>query len=151
MALSLIDSMTVEWKPESYHDTYRDRVMELIEAKRRGEKVVTEGQPAGTGKVVDLMQALERSLESAKGRRPAPSSGTERPAGTDHHAKKTQAHGGGAGGGESGDLDGLTKEELYQMAQERDLPGRSKMSRSQLLQALHKAGRAKAGGAARAS
>jgi DNA end-binding protein Ku len=66
MARSLIESMTVAWKPDNYSDDYRDRVMKLIKAKRKGESVVTEGGKEESGAVLDLMQALERSLEGAK-------------------------------------------------------------------------------------
>jgi DNA end-binding protein Ku len=41
MAVSLIDALTSDWDPTSYRDTYRDRVLQLIEAKRVGEVVET--------------------------------------------------------------------------------------------------------------
>ncbi|HET9077705.1 MAG TPA: Ku protein [Acidimicrobiales bacterium] len=148
MALSLIDSMTVDWKPDSYRDTYRERVMELIEAKRRGEEVVTEGEPADTGKVVDLMQALERSLESARGRGGGAAGGGR---GRGATGGGGGADGGGGGRDESDDLDGLSRDELYQMAQRLDLAGRSKMSRSQLLAAVRQAAGDRTGRGARAS
>lgn len=68
MARALIDSMTVDWKPDRYQDTYRERVMALIEAKRKGETVVTEGQTGESAAVLDLMQALERSLSDTGSR-----------------------------------------------------------------------------------
>ena len=114
MAGALIDSMTVEWDPDRYHDTYRERVMDLIDAKRRGEQVVTEAEPADTGTVVDLMQALERSLR-----------GAARPP-----RDREQAD----------DLDELTRDQLYARAREHDIPGRSSMTRDELLEALRGAG-----------
>lgn len=111
IAASLIDSMTVGWDPAKYRDTYRDRVMDLIDAKRRGEEVVTEGEPDDSGQVVDLMEALQRSLDSARGRR-APA-----------------------------DLSSLSKDELYQMAQELGVPGRSKMAHKALEKAVAEAQR----------
>ena len=117
MALALIDSMTVAWEPDRYRDTYRDRVMGLIDAKRRGQAIVTEGDKPDTGAVVDLMQALERSLRGGAAR-----------AGGDE----------AAGSRGDDDLDGLTKEELYSRAQELGVPGRSRMSRDQLLEALRR-------------
>lgn len=129
MAAALIDSMTVEWNAENYEDTYRDRVMELIEAKRRGEGVVSEAEPTDTGNVVDLMQALERSLESAKGaRKRAGESPTEKGAGK-----------GGAGLAGQGDFDAMSKDDLYQRAQDLQIPGRSKMTRRELASALRNA------------
>jgi DNA end-binding protein Ku len=71
IAKQLIDSMTAAWKPQNYRDTYRERVEDLIERKRRGEEIVTEGAPPEDSNVVDLMDALRRSAEQARGRRPA--------------------------------------------------------------------------------
>lgn len=67
MAEQLIASLTVDWEPERYHDTYREEVMELIEAKANGDEIVAvpEAQEAG-GEVVDLMAALEASLTASK-------------------------------------------------------------------------------------
>jgi DNA end-binding protein Ku len=66
MATSLIDSMTIDWEPDRYEDDHRKAVLELIERKAEGEEIVAvadeEGEPA---EVVDLVAALEASLESA--------------------------------------------------------------------------------------
>lgn len=98
MALSLIATMTVPWKPEAFHDTYRERVMGLIDAKRRGEEVVTEGREPEEGNVVDLMEALQRSLESSQPTKGStkqarqPAKGTrkqsQRPSGTKRKSRK---------------------------------------------------------------
>lgn len=72
IALALIDSMTKAFAPEQYHDTYQERVMELIEDKAEGE--IFEAQPAQKeegAKVIDLMAALEASLKAAKTNLPA--------------------------------------------------------------------------------
>jgi non-homologous end joining protein Ku len=42
--------------------------MELVEAKRKGEAVVTDGEPEPAAGVVDLMKALEQSLRSPASR-----------------------------------------------------------------------------------
>src|SRR5579875_2110406 len=107
MARSLIDSMTVKWAPDQYRDTYRQRVMDLIEAKRHGETVVTEGETEDSAAVLDLMQALERSLGRSK-----------------DGGKKSE--------GQGDDLARLSKDDLYEKAQELGVSGRSKMSRAQL-------------------
>lgn len=70
IARQLIESMATAWKPDSYRDTYRERVEDLIERKRQGEEVVTESEPPAEGAVVDLMDALRRSAEAARGGRP---------------------------------------------------------------------------------
>ena len=46
MAKLLIDSMTTTWEPKRYRDTYRERVEELIDQKRQGTVVVSEGPRA---------------------------------------------------------------------------------------------------------
>jgi DNA end-binding protein Ku len=68
MASQLIDSLTTKFKPEKYHDTYREAVQALIEKKAEGEEIVT--QPEATekkGKASNLMAALEASLSKARG------------------------------------------------------------------------------------
>ena len=68
MATQLIDSMTIDWEPERYEDTYRMDVLGLIERKAEGEEIVTvPEEEREAGDVVDLMAALEASLSQAKG------------------------------------------------------------------------------------
>jgi DNA end-binding protein Ku len=69
IAKQLIDSMAVTWNPQDYRDTYREQVEDLIERKQRGEEIVTEATPPEDSSVVDLGDALRRSLEAQK-RRP---------------------------------------------------------------------------------
>ena len=40
MASSLIDSMTVDFDPDEYHDRYREALQELVEAKIEGREVI---------------------------------------------------------------------------------------------------------------
>ncbi len=75
MATQLIDSLAAEFEPERYRDTFRDQVMDLIEAKSQGE-VTTVELPAAADDdgVVDLLAALEASVKAAKeakGRHPS--------------------------------------------------------------------------------
>jgi DNA end-binding protein Ku len=66
MATSLIGSMTVDWDPTRYTDEHRQQVLELIEAKAAGEEIVAApAEDVRTGDVVDLVAALEASLEAA--------------------------------------------------------------------------------------
>lgn len=50
------------WDPSRYHDTYRERVLALIQKKQSGEKTVTPKPAKRDGKVLDLMTALKHSL-----------------------------------------------------------------------------------------
>jgi DNA end-binding protein Ku len=67
MAAQLIDSLSTEWKPEKYKDTYRKELLDLIEQKAEGKEIVVDEPEQEKGaKVVDLMAALEASLEASK-------------------------------------------------------------------------------------
>jgi DNA end-binding protein Ku len=66
MAQQLIESLSGDWDPDQYSDTYRERVLELIEKKAAGEEIAV--QPAEEPEPVpDLMAALEASINAAKG------------------------------------------------------------------------------------
>src|SRR5271165_1266990 len=70
MAESLIDSMTVDFDPEEYHDSYREAVLELVAAKTEGREVFQlEAPQADTGATSSLADALRASLAAAKGGR----------------------------------------------------------------------------------
>jgi DNA end-binding protein Ku len=68
MAKMLISSLEADFEPQKYHDTYRDNLQKMIEAKIEGKKVVAT--PAATvAPVIDIMEALKKSL--AEKRKPA--------------------------------------------------------------------------------
>ena len=69
MAVQLLDSLTTEWKPERYHDTYTEELRKRIEAKEAGEEITEEPEHEAGPKVVDLMEALEASVAGARERR----------------------------------------------------------------------------------
>src|SRR5215213_3727029 len=46
MAQQLIDSLTSEFDPSSYHDEYREKVLELIEKKASGEEIAVQPEAA---------------------------------------------------------------------------------------------------------
>jgi DNA end-binding protein Ku len=66
MAGQIIDSMSRDWDPKRYEDTYRVQVLDYLKKKAAGEEIVVEDEPEEQSKVVDLMAALEASLEAAK-------------------------------------------------------------------------------------
>jgi DNA end-binding protein Ku len=67
MAQQLVESLTEPFEPERFEDTYRNKVLELIEAKAAGtEEVIAPPTPIAEDKVVDLMAALEASVKEAK-------------------------------------------------------------------------------------
>lgn len=74
MASSLIDSMSEDFDPSLFHDEYAAAMQRLVDAKVEGREVTAPAAPAAEGaEVVDLVEALRRSVEAAKssGRTPA--------------------------------------------------------------------------------
>ncbi|MPM06442.1 Non-homologous end joining protein Ku [bioreactor metagenome] len=65
MAKTLINSMDTPFDPEKYKDEYQIKLRALIETKISGKEVVA-AVSEGTGKVIDLMDALKASVEKAK-------------------------------------------------------------------------------------
>ena len=55
-----------EFKPENYHDTVRERVMEAINKKVEGQEITAEPEAAPQTKVIDLMEALKQSIAKGK-------------------------------------------------------------------------------------
>jgi DNA end-binding protein Ku len=110
MAKRLIESFTGDWKPERYKDTYRDALCEVIKAKRKG-KEIHRAPEAEEEEPTDIMAALRASLEASRG-------GRRR------------------NGRRDGGLDDLSKGELEERAKKADIPGRSKMTKDELIDAL---------------
>ena len=71
MASQLIESLTTDFDPEQYHDTYRERVLDLIEQKAEGKELVAPPAADRPAPVIDLMAALEASLKAARGGDPS--------------------------------------------------------------------------------
>jgi DNA end-binding protein Ku len=69
MAFTLIDLLRKPFDAEEYHDQYREALSQVIEAKLEGREVVTS-PAARESKVIDLADALRRSVEAAKKGKP---------------------------------------------------------------------------------
>jgi DNA end-binding protein Ku len=69
MATELVDSLAGDWDPSQYRDTYTDELRKRIEAKEAGEEITEEPEAEPEGKVVDLMEALQASVEGSRKRR----------------------------------------------------------------------------------
>jgi DNA end-binding protein Ku len=110
-AVALIDALSDEWEPSAWKDRYRERLKDVIARKRKGKRISAPQPEKEPSPVPDLMAALERSLAEVKGQAPSSREG-------------------------GGDLAALSRDELYERAQERDVPGRSSMSKKQLVEAL---------------
>jgi DNA end-binding protein Ku len=66
MACHLIENMSGSFAPEQFTDEYTDAMRELIEAKAEGAELPTPREKEPAGAVIDLMTALERSVEATK-------------------------------------------------------------------------------------
>ncbi|MGR4877880.1 hypothetical protein ACIPUC_00275 [Streptomyces sp. LARHCF249] len=66
MAEQLISALAMDWDPETFHDTFQEKVAGLIEAKKAGESVEKAEPPAKATGAVDLMEALRASVERAR-------------------------------------------------------------------------------------
>jgi DNA end-binding protein Ku len=116
-AVELIERLAGSFEPERYDDTYRERLYDIIRAKRKGERVPVAEVEEPEEEPADLLSALRASVDEAKRRRPA-----ARRNGRD-----------GDGGAD------LSKEQLLERARRLDVPGRSKMSKAELEQAIRRA------------
>jgi len=61
LAKQLVESLAGEFEPEKYHDEYKQRLKELLNAKLEGQEVAVAPQPQ-LAPVVDMMEALKKSL-----------------------------------------------------------------------------------------
>ena len=66
LAEQLVESLAEDFKPQQYHDTFQENLKALIEAKREGKTIVEEAPPK-RAPVIDMMEALKRSLQVSKG------------------------------------------------------------------------------------
>jgi len=77
MAKQLVSAMTGEFQADQYKDEYREALEEIIQAKVEGRETVQLEEPEPEGKLIDLMAALEASVNAAKSSRESPVSVSE--------------------------------------------------------------------------
>ncbi len=68
-AIQLIEQLTTPFEPEKYTDDYRTALMDLIQAKINGNEVKAAKEAPQTN-VVDLMEALQASIDQTKPKKP---------------------------------------------------------------------------------
>ena len=71
LAEQLITGLVGEWKPEEFENQYRNDLRAMLEAKLAGEEI-KRPEPVPETPVVDLMEALRRSVAEAQTKKPAP-------------------------------------------------------------------------------
>jgi len=79
LAKHIVETKSGDFEPEKFEDRYENALAELLNQKRKGEPIRTAAKPRDTGNVVNLMDALRKSLDqsgkrgasqSAKGPKP---------------------------------------------------------------------------------
>jgi len=84
LAKRLIEQKSGEFEPDTFKDHYEQALRELIEAKRKHKEIVAAEPPARkTAEVIDLMDALRRSVKGQTHAKPA----------REHHAPRRRAAG----------------------------------------------------------
>jgi DNA end-binding protein Ku len=82
LAQTLIHSLAAPFEPEKYRDTYRERVESMLAKKVQGQPVETTEPPQRQAEVVDIADALRKSLANLK-----------KPATSDRQARTPQQKG----------------------------------------------------------
>lgn len=69
LAQQLVQSLIADFEPDKYSDLYASQLKEMIEAKRAGREVAATPEPH-RAPVIDLMEALKKSLAQREGAQP---------------------------------------------------------------------------------
>jgi DNA end-binding protein Ku len=128
VAKQLIESLTAPWEPSRYENTYRDRIEELVEKKRSGHAVVFGDTARPKSNVIDLMAALEASIDKSR------STSDEAPPAADTRSKRASSK--SATNSEQQSFEGMSKAELLARAKELEVTTSPKMTKLQLVEAL---------------
>jgi DNA end-binding protein Ku len=65
LAEQFIRQLTAKFEPEQYKDEYQQRVLDLVETKRAGQGITAHADKPKLAPVIDLMEALKKSLAAA--------------------------------------------------------------------------------------
>ncbi len=125
MARQLVRQLSDDFRPDEFEDDYHVALQELVRKKVAGEQIVTPEPKEEPEGVVDIMDALRRSVEAAKQGRPPQEQRRER---RGRHQVPSAA-----------EMQEWTKDELYQRARELNVAGRSSMDKTELIQAIRAA------------
>ena len=88
LAEDIIDKMTGEFEPEQFQDRYENAMIELIRSKQAGLPAPKEKPAARPANVVNLMDALRRSIEVGGGKAKPEKAAGKRAAADTSPAKK---------------------------------------------------------------
>ena len=134
MSAALVESMAADFDPAHFTDDYQAQLRQLIEAKlEQGESLDTEetfGVEAGEGskgEVIDLMEALKRSLDRKRGGGTAPGEDSEEES-DDEDEEKPARRAAGTGTAAKGSSPSKTKSAGTKEAPSRSTAAKSKSS-----------------------
>jgi DNA end-binding protein Ku len=65
LAEQLVETLSEDFEPSKYHDTFQANLRALIESKQKGRTFVEEPKP-GRAPVIDMMEALKRSVRQSE-------------------------------------------------------------------------------------
>ncbi|WP_129666313.1 Ku protein [Phytoactinopolyspora endophytica] len=137
-AVQLIQQLSTSWKPENYHDTYREQVLKLVEQKAKGEDVEPAEPEEPEDNVVDLVAALERSIEQARGSEGGAKSGPkggskgEGKSSSSKRGSKSRGTGGGKDGAQGKKQAGSTGGRTSRSRSERETAGQGGSKRGRM-------------------
>jgi len=75
LAKHIVEQKSGSFEPEQFEDRYESALVELINQKRNGMKPAAKAAPKSGGNVINLMDALKRSLANEKQAIPAKANG----------------------------------------------------------------------------
>ena len=97
LATAIIDALASDWEPKRYHDTYTEVLRDLIDRKAKGEEITVEEAPeSSSDNVIDLMEALQASVDEAKKGRTKGSTGKRAAKAAAAKGSRSNAKGSGA-------------------------------------------------------
>jgi len=79
LAEHIIDKMSGEFEPDKFEDRYENAMIELIRSKQAGQPAPKEKSASRPANVVNLMDALRRSVEDRGGKGPASGAASKKP------------------------------------------------------------------------
>ena len=65
LAEQLVETLSEDFEPSKYHDTFQQNLKALIESKQKGRILVEEPKP-GRAPVIDIMEALKRRVRQSE-------------------------------------------------------------------------------------
>lgn len=91
LAEQLVESLSVRFDIQNYHDEFQQRLKELIEARRKGREIAAEPAPK-RAPVIDIMDALKKSLAESETRAKQTGRARPQPAGNSIARRRRTPH-----------------------------------------------------------